>query len=63
MSRRDFEAIAKIVRENITESVEEAQSFVYTSDLVDQLSDYFLNRNPRFDEFRFRCACFRQDKC
>ena len=57
MSRRDFEAIAKIIRENTTKSVEEAQSFVYTSDLVDQLADYLLSQNPRFDYDRFYNAC------
>ena len=57
MTRRDFEAIAKIIRENITKSVEEPLPFVYTDELVDQLSAYFLNCNPRFDEYRFRLAC------
>jgi len=62
MSRRDFEAIAKIIRENITESEEEARSFIYTGDLVDQLCNYFSTRNPRFNEFRFCCACYREVK-
>ena len=60
MSRRDFEAIAKIIRENTTKSVEEPLPFIYKDYLVDELCDYFSTRNPRFDGYRFGVACRRE---
>ena len=62
MSRRDFEAIAKIIstlREDSLYAVltKDRCRWIDSGDLVNQLSNYFRSQNPRFDRDRFWNAC------
>ena len=62
MSRRDFEAIAKIIstlREDSLYSpfARDRYKWIDSNDLVNQLADYLLSQNPRFDYDRFYNAC------
>lgn len=53
MSRRDFEAIAKI----ISELREDSLCWIDSVDLINKLADYFRSRNSRFDFSKFYNAC------
>lgn len=50
MSRKDFIAIAKSVRESVSTDDDRKQ-------LADQLANYFAVANPRFSRNRFFAAC------
>lgn len=53
MTKKDYIAIAKIIDES-------TDSFgrIIKANLVDKLSRYFRTTNPRFDEVKFRLACY-----
>lgn len=55
MTRTDFEAIARILKDHIPVQGE-AVDITY-ADTVTDLASYFKEANPRFDEDRFRKAC------
>ena len=62
MSRRDFEAIAQIISELREDSLyspfaRDKYKWIDSNDLVNQLADYLLSQNPRFDYDRFYNAC------
>ena len=60
MTRRDFEAIAQIIstlREDAIQDTRDLTKWIDSNDLVNQLADYLLNQNPRFDFDRFYNAC------
>lgn len=61
MSRRDFEAIAKIISELREDAIQvdtrDLTRWIDSNDLVNQLADYLLSQNPRFDYDRFYNAC------
>ena len=62
MSRRDFEAIAKIISELKEDSLyavfdRDKNKWIDSDSLVNQLADYLLSQNPRFDYDRFYNAC------
>jgi len=54
MSKKDYEAIAKIIRE--TTSLRNSEYFIKSS-LVDILGLHFKFDNPRFDREKFKNAC------
>ena len=65
MSIRDFEAIAKIIsvlREDSLFGINDLKnknkySWINSNELINQLANYFLSQNPRFDFDRFYDAC------
>lgn len=55
MSRKDFEAIAKIIRDAGACDPTEARTVI-----SNDLADYFASCNPRFDRVRFlEATCFK----
>lgn len=65
MSKKHFEAIAQIIRENTIKDFSKdefgnlvhPQFYIYKGDLIDCLEGYFLSINPNFDSYRFALAC------
>lgn len=55
MTRKDFEAIAAVLRDHIPVQGE-AVDITYLDTAVD-LADYFETQNPLFDRARFMSAC------
>jgi hypothetical protein len=55
MTRKHFEAIARIMRDH-TPVQGEAVDITHR-DTVDALADYFATENPNFDRGRFVAAC------
>lgn len=55
MSRKDFEAIAAILKDHIPVQGE-AVDITY-ADTVTDLADYFKSQNVRFDRRQFLTAC------
>lgn len=54
MTRKDFEAIAAILRDHIPVQGEAVD--ITHADLTSDLADYFKDANPRFDRARFILA-------
>ena len=58
MTRKDFEAIAGIIKkvnDNIDPNL--MMTTIYFKDMVDNLSNYFKQSNSAFDKERFIKAC------
>jgi hypothetical protein len=49
MTKKDFEAIAAVLRDVFPTEARESAAF--------RMADYLKTRNPRFDEGRFLIAC------
>lgn len=58
MTKKHFEAIAKLAREVRAEDNDECAVGAVNS-MVDGLCKIFKAENPRFDEARFREACLK----
>ena len=54
MSKKDFEAIASILRQQADGEDETARGAIY--ELAGNLADYFAETNPLFDHGRFETA-------
>lgn len=50
MSRKNYEAIAKILKEA-----------KYRDNIIDDLADYFEDDNPNFNRDRFIAACLKDN--
>lgn len=57
LSRKDYEAIARIIKDLTTEEGDIAQGY-----LIEELSDYFGKDNPDFDRDKFYKACYGKEK-
>ena len=62
MTKRDFEAIAKIISELRNDSLyspfdRDKCKWIDSRNLVSDLCDYFQRCNPRFDDVKFISAC------
>jgi len=65
LSRKHFEAIAQIIRENTIKDFSKdefgnlvhPQFYIYKGDLIHCLEGYFLSINPNFDSYKFAQAC------
>lgn len=53
-TKKDYEAIAKVIREQSNE-----EGDINRDNLVGELSDYFEEDNPNFDRDLFYEACYR----
>jgi hypothetical protein len=62
MTKRHFEAIARILKER-SEATRgnDFDGFVQVDAIADALADFFAAENPRFDRLRFLIACGTQD--
>lgn len=54
MSKKHYEAIAKIINDNLWE-LRNSNNFM---DFVQELCSYFAEENERFDSDKFRFKCF-----
>jgi hypothetical protein len=59
LTRKDFEAIAKMINDNII-LVGEAKGQILTEDFVRNMRDYLQGKNPKFDSERFINACYKK---
>ena len=59
LTRKDFEAIAKMINDNII-LVGEAKGQILTEDFVRNMRDYLKGKNPKFDTERFIKACYKK---
>jgi hypothetical protein len=57
MTKRHFEAIAKILKSAREDAIAIGETPLQTSDVALGMADYFANENPRFDRARFLTAC------
>lgn len=58
MTKRHFEAIARMLREQGETLADPTQAAdIAHRDLVDGMASYFADQNPRFDRERFLTAC------
>jgi len=55
MSKKDYNAIAEIIKNSMTDG-----SNVFFWALFADLTEYFKKDNPRFDSERFFKACYRE---
>lgn len=55
-SKKDYEAIARIIKDLTTEEGDIAQGY-----LMEELSDYFEKDNPKFDRDKFYKACYEKE--
>ena len=56
MTRKDYAALARIVRENTNQDSFYGDS-IDPDNLIDDLVDMCQEDNPRFDPSKFRAAC------
>lgn len=56
MTKKHFEAIARIIRE-VKQGVETQGGVDAVNDITEKLSTFFKQDNPRFDKNRFEEAC------
>ena len=59
-SRKDYEAIASIIKDNYDISTKSVK-FVLR-DMTDQIAQYFANDNPQFNRLIFINACGMTEK-
>ena len=57
MTRKDYEAIARIIRENMGYHIPESGPEIHAPELVTALADYMAQDNLRFNRDRFVNAC------
>ena len=57
MTKKDFEAIAKIIAENLKPTSSPANFLVGRANFVFALARYFSGQNENFDEKKFIDAC------
>lgn len=59
MTRKDFEAIARIIRFNRCAPRDGMKAVLLAEPkgLIDDMADYLLSQNARFDHERFIVAC------
>lgn len=59
MTKKDFEAIAKMINDNII-LVGEAKGQILTEDFVRQMINFCETQNHLFDKERFIKACYKK---
>jgi len=58
VTKKDFEAIAKVIKQNTVNPVNPAyHDHIFKASLVDDISYYFTKQNPNFIRERFIEAC------
>jgi hypothetical protein len=57
MTKRHFEAIAKILKDARGDAIANSEAPYQVSDVALAMADYFGEENPRFDRARFLTAC------
>jgi len=58
LTRKDFEAIAKMIRDNTILVGGEAKGEILKEDFVRYMASYLQEQNPIFDKERFIKACY-----
>jgi len=58
MTKKDFKAIAEIIKQNEVNPVNpQLQDYLFRESLIEGLADYLSTTNPHFDPDRFLAAC------
>lgn len=58
-SRKDYKAIAEIIKNNYDVSTEPVRFML--RDMTDQIAQYFASDNPQFDRLKFVDVCGMND--
>lgn len=61
MTKKDYEALAKVFRNAKTFGNAQDGSLVYSSEITEDFANVLESDNPRFDRSRFLAACRGED--